>query len=155
MRRKDHPHRVGHYKCYEQELNASGIEFPMKVKNISKFEKQNSTISINLFGYEEKELFPVYITERKKEQHVNLLLILNNDTTHYCLVRNLSRLLASPTKYKCKKFFCDCLHGFTRQDLPEQHEPHCRKNGLEKIRKPSDNNDILYFKDTHYYTWLI
>ena len=147
---KDQPHRVQHYKGYEQELNVSGIEFPMKVKNISKFEKQTPTISINLFGYEEKELFPVYITERKKEQHVNLLLISNNDTTHYCLVRNLSRLLASLTKYKGKKFFCDyCLHGFTRQDLLEQHEPHCRKNGPQKIRMPSDNNDILYFKDIH------
>lgn len=64
---KDHPHHVGHYKDYEQELNVSGIEFPMNVKNISKFKKQNPAISINLFGYEEKELFPVYITKCKKE----------------------------------------------------------------------------------------
>ena len=147
---KDQPHRVQHYKGYEQELNVSGIEFPKKVKNISKFEKQNPTISINLFGYEEKELFPVYITERKKEQHVNLLLISNNDTTHYCLVRNLSRLLASLTKHKQKTFFCDyCLHGFSRQDLLEQHEPHCCKNGPQKIKLPNEHNDILYFKDVH------
>ena len=57
VRRKDNPHRVGHYKRFERELNVSGIEFPMKVKDISKFERQNPTISINLFGYEEKELF--------------------------------------------------------------------------------------------------
>ena len=98
---KDHPFRVQHYKCYEHELNVSGIEFPMKVKDISKFERQNPTISINLFGYEEKELFPVYITEHKKEQHVNLLLISNSDTMHYCLIRNLSRLLALLTNYRC------------------------------------------------------
>ena len=150
VNRKDHPHRVQHYKCYENQLNVSGIKFPMKVKDISKFERQNPTISINLFGYEEKELFPVYITERKKEQHVNLLLISNNDTTHYCLIRNLSRLLASLTKHRCQKFFCNhCLHGFSRQDQLEQHEPHCRKNGPQKIRMPSDNNHILYFMDIH------
>ena len=39
VNRKGHPHRLRHYKGYEQELNVSGIEFPMKVKNISKFEK--------------------------------------------------------------------------------------------------------------------
>ena len=150
VNRKDQPHRVQHYKDYEQELDVSGIEFPMKVKDIAKFEKQNPTVSINLFGYEEKELFPVYIADQKKEEHVNLLLISNNDTTHYCLIRNLSRLLASLTKYEHKKFFCDyCLHGFIRQDLLEQHKPHCRKNGPQKIRMPSVDNDILYFKDVH------
>ena len=107
VNRKDHPHRVQHYKCYEHQLNVSGIEFPMKVKDISKFERQNPTISINLFGYEEKELFPVYITEHKKEQHVNLLLISNNNTTHYCLIRNLSRLLASLTKHNGEGFYCN------------------------------------------------
>ena len=35
VNRKDHPHRVQHYKCYEHQLNVSGIEFPMKVKDIS------------------------------------------------------------------------------------------------------------------------
>ena len=51
------------------------IEFPMKAKDIPKFERQNPTISLNLFGYEEKELFPLYSTKEKKEHHVNLLLI--------------------------------------------------------------------------------
>ena len=47
----------------------------MKVQDIPKFKKQNPTLSINLFGYEEKDLFPVYISEQEREQHINLLLI--------------------------------------------------------------------------------
>ena len=121
--RKDQQHRLQHYKGYEQQLwNRVSNE----VQNISKFEKQNPANSINLFGYEEKELFPVYITDQKKKQHVNLLLISKNNTT----IINLSRRLAQLTKYKCKKFLCDyCLHGLKRlrQDLLEQYEPHCRK----------------------------
>ena len=98
----------------------------MKVKDIAKFKKQNPTVSTNLFGYEGKELFPVCIADQKKEEHVNLLLISNNDTTHCCLIRNLSRLLASLTKHDGKRFYCDhCLHGFVRQDLLEQQ----RKSG--------------------------
>ena len=107
VNRKKNPNLLHHYKGYEQELNVSGIEFPMKVKDIAKFEKQNPTISINLFGYEEKELFPVYIADQKKEEHVNLLLISNNDTTHYCLIRNLSRLLSSLKKHDGRRFYCN------------------------------------------------
>ena len=92
------------YTRYEQELNVNGITFPMKVKDIPKFEKQNPTQpSINLF--EKKDLersFPVYISEREREQHINLLLISNNDTMHYCLINYLSRLWSSLTKHDGK-----------------------------------------------------
>lgn len=89
------------YTRYEQELNVNGITFPMKVKDIPKFEKQNPTrLSINLF--EKKDLFPVYISEREREQHINLLIISNNDTMHYCLINDLSRLWSSLTKHDGK-----------------------------------------------------
>ena len=146
--RRDQPHRLHHYKQYVNELNVGGIEFPMRVNQIAKFERQNTTISVNVFGYEERELFPLYITKEKKEHHVNLLLFSSNETSHYCLIRNLSRLLGPLTKYKGRKFFCEyCLHGFTRRDLLEQHEPHCSKNGPQKIKLPNEDNDVLYFKD--------
>lgn len=64
---KDQTRRVQHYKKYAQELNLSGIEFPMKVHQIPQFERQNPNISVNVFGYEEKELFPVYIRKEKKK----------------------------------------------------------------------------------------
>ena len=148
VHRKDHAQRVQHYRCFEGELNVNGITFPMKVSDVTKFEKQNPALSINLFGYEEKELFPLYITKEKKQHHVNLLFISSNETTHYCLIRDLSRLLRSLTKYKCKKFFCEyCLHGFVREDLLLEHEPHCCKNGPQKIKLPDEGHDVLYFKD--------
>ena len=103
---------------------------------------------MNLFGYEQRELFPLYITKEKKEHRVNLLLISNNETKHYCLIRKLIRLLRSLTKYKCKKYFCEyCLHGFVREDLLLEHEPHCSKNGPQKIKLPDEGHDVLYFKD--------
>lgn len=57
--RRDQPHRLHHYKQYVNELNVGGIEFPMRVNQIAKFERQNTTISVNVFGYEERELFPL------------------------------------------------------------------------------------------------
>lgn len=133
---KDHAGHVRHYTRYEQELTVKGITFPMKVQDIPKFKKQNPTLSINLFGYEEEDLFPVYISEQEREQHINLLVISNNDTMHYCLINNLSRLLSSLTKHDDKRCYCSyCLHGFMRSDLLEQHKPYCSKSKYIEEKK--------------------
>ena len=41
-------HRVYHYKPHESELNMNGIAYPVTVKDVPKFEKQNG-ISVNVF----------------------------------------------------------------------------------------------------------
>ena len=38
-----------------EELNMRGINFPVKLQDIEKFEKQNPEISINVFGFENKQ----------------------------------------------------------------------------------------------------
>ena len=43
--------RVNNYKQYEGELSIKGITYPIAVKQVPKFEKQNN-ISANVFGYE-------------------------------------------------------------------------------------------------------
>ena len=70
---RNQPHRVNHYLRYESELNMEGIQYPVTVQQVTKFERQNPTISINVFGCEDQELFPLYITKQKKEFHMNLL----------------------------------------------------------------------------------
>ena len=51
-------------KQFIEKLDYSSIEFPVTVKQINKIEKQNN-ICINLFGYEEKQKFPIYISKEK------------------------------------------------------------------------------------------
>ena len=51
-------------KTFICQLDYSSIEFPVTVKQINKIEKQNN-ICINLFGYEEKQPFPIYISKEK------------------------------------------------------------------------------------------
>lgn len=43
-----------------------GIQYPVRVQQITKFENQND-ISVNVFGYEDKEIFPMRITKSKKK----------------------------------------------------------------------------------------
>jgi len=61
-------------KQYIEKLDYSGIEFPVNVKQHKKIEKQNN-ININVFGYEEKQLYPIYVSKEKFEDQMNVLLI--------------------------------------------------------------------------------
>ena len=151
------PHRVRHYVEYENELNMTGIPYPVEVNKIVRFEIQNVNVSVNVFGYEENEVYPLRITEhRARAYHVNLLLLSDyNNSTHYCLIRDMSRLLFGMTKNRNKKFFCNyCLHRFcdntnaddARQRL-EAHQVHCSKYGAQKVKLPAENDKWMYFKD--------
>ena len=53
-------------KQYIKNLDYSGIEFPVTVKQYNKIEKQNE-ININVFGYEEKQKYPIYVSKEKYE----------------------------------------------------------------------------------------
>ena len=143
---QDNPHRVTKYIQYVQELNLKGIDMPMKVRQIPKFEKQNE-ISVNVFGYEDS-LYPVHITNFRFPRHVNLLLIANDTATHYCLIKDLNKLLATENKCKNRTYFCPyCLHGFIRQTLLDEHSPHCSKHAPQKIEMPSQHNKWLKFRN--------
>lgn len=62
---KRNPSRVSHYYAYTHKVNMRGIQYPVRVQQITKFENQND-ISVNVFGYEDKEIFPMRITKSKK-----------------------------------------------------------------------------------------
>ena len=56
----------------------SGIEYPVSINSISKFEAQNPDISINVFGYDiednlknesKNEVYPLRITPNKDRLH--------------------------------------------------------------------------------------
>lgn len=46
----------------------------MSVKDYSKLEVQNN-INLNVFGYEDKQFFPIYVSKQKNTDELNLLLI--------------------------------------------------------------------------------
>lgn len=146
--RKDQPQRIHHYTRYENEINMEGIEYPVNLSQVPRVERQNPEISVNVIGFEKNEMFPLYITNDKKELHVNLLLFSQGRHNHYCLIRDLDRLLYSMNRYEHRMFHCIyCFHGFVREDLLEAHEPHCRCHGAQKIRLPDEDQATLAFKE--------
>jgi len=82
----------------------------MTLNQIKKFENLND-ISINVYCIEkQKELLilPIRLTDTKREKHVNLLYMQDDNEGHFASIKNLSRLISSQlNKKKHKKFFCN------------------------------------------------
>ena len=71
-----------------------GIPCPVDIKVIGKFEHQNN-ISVNVYGYDDKKIFPLRITTMADaKHHVNLLYFTAGKTSHYVLAKDLSRLVS-------------------------------------------------------------
>ena len=79
----EHPGRIKKTdREFANNLNYDGIEFPVQEKDFSKIEVQNN-ICVNVFGYENKLVFPVYISDKKFEKYIDLLLLIDENKSHY------------------------------------------------------------------------
>lgn len=139
--------RISKYAEHVGKLDFTGIDFPVRLSQIPKFEVQNQ-ISVNVFGYEDKHVFPLHITQERFEKHINLLLLSDDDKKHYVLIKNLNRLLADQNKCNNGTYFCPyCLHGFTRENLLKEHIPYCQIHAPQKIKMPQGDDKWLKFTD--------
>ena len=136
-------------KIFISQLDYSGIEFPVTVKQINKIEKQNN-ICINLFGYEEKQPFPIFISKEKFTDHMELLLITEGDNKHFVLIKDFNKFMFRQTKHEHRKYFCMyCLQCFSREDVLTEHKNNCITiNGKQAIKMP-EKGDKVYFKNHH------
>ena len=76
----------------EDNLNMEEIEYPVSLKDLNKFEKQNPNISITVLGYEGKSVYPLRNSDSTDREHNIILILMEEDgVKHYCLVKNLSR----------------------------------------------------------------
>lgn len=127
------------------------INFPVSLSKVEKFEKQNN-LSINVFGYEEGHVFPLYLTKMGNgPEEINLLYLSDEKNSHYCWIKSLSRVLGHTRNSHTKLYYCHrCLHGFIRQDLLDSHRPYCERFDFQKVEYPKEGkDDILQFKDYH------
>ena len=69
----------------------------MQEKDFSKIEVKNN-ICINVFGYENKLVFPIYVSDQKFEDSMDLLLLIDNDKSHYVYIKDFNRFMFHKTK---------------------------------------------------------
>ncbi|KYN21953.1 hypothetical protein ALC57_05665 [Trachymyrmex cornetzi] len=77
-----HVERVSSYPHYSTVLNLAGIEFPITLNQIKKFEALND-ISINVYAIE-KGIVPIRLADRKRSKHVNLLYVEDDSFRNHC-----------------------------------------------------------------------
>ena len=137
-------------KQFIENLDYSGIQFPVTVKQYNKIEKQNE-ININVFGYEDKQPYPIYVSKEKYEDCMNLLLITENENKHYVLIKDFNKFMYNQTKHKERKHFCmHCLQCFSSERVLTDHKENCiQVNGTQAIKMPTKDDNILKFNNFH------
>ena len=86
---------------------------------------QNKTC-INVFCYENKIVYPVYLSDQKFDDSMDLLLISDNFRPHYMYIKNFNRFMFNKTKHKGKKCFCkNFLKCFSGGKVLIEHKKDC------------------------------
>ena len=132
------------------ELNYDGIHFPLSQNHYNKVETQNN-IRIKVFGYENGQAFPIYISKGKFDNQMNLLLIAKDETKHYVLIKDFNAFMYNQSKPKEKKHFCMyCLQCFSSERILANHVNNCLTiNGAQAINMPKQGENILKFNNFH------
>ena len=137
-------------KEYEYSLNTKGIDFPMKLKHISKFEKLNPTIpGINVFSVSDNKLYPLRMAEKDCQNTIDLFFFEKDDIFYYALIKSFSRLFRSQiTSNTNNQIFIrkKCFSHFTKDELLQTHILYCSKNETVAVRMPP-RNTMLSFKN--------
>ena len=136
------PQRSSHYDL--DALNLKGCTWSMSIKQVPKFERQNS-VSVNVFTFVGGVVVPAYVTaHRQKPHHVNLLL----HRKHFYYIRSISRLLRGQSHAKhASRLICHfCLCSFGSEIKLRSHLEGCLREG-QRYQMPEPFAAVAKFKD--------
>ena len=148
--REKHSTRINDLKEYENDLNFKGIEFPVKAKDIQKFENQNPNLpGINVFSINDNnKIYPLRLNQKDGKKSIDLFIFSEDEKQHYSLIKNFSRLARSHiTSDRRKIHICKkCLTHFTKKYPFKRHLKYCSKNESVAVKMPSKNT-VLKFQN--------
>ena len=122
-------------RCTQKELS-DGVEFSVREKYFNKIKTKNN-ISINVFCYESKMTFPIFISNQNFKNSMDLLLVTNENKSHYVYIRAFNRFMFH--KYFCKS----CLQCFSCKNVLTEHKEVCLNiNGAQSVRFEKGTNEF-------------
>ena len=88
-----------------------------------------------MFGCENGLAFPIYVSNQKFENSMDLLLLID-DKSHYVCIKDFYRFMFHKTKNKNKKWFCrNCLQCFSSENVLAKHKEDCLSiNGKQSVK---------------------
>ena len=97
----------------------------MQEKDFNKTEVKKN-ICINVFGYENKLVFPMDVSDQKFEDSINLLPLIDYDKLHHVYVKDFDKFMFHKTKNNNKNwFFRSCLQCFSSENVLIKHKEDC------------------------------
>ena len=147
----NHPERVDKDLISKQDtLNMKGIKYPVSFRDIDRFESLNPNISISVMGYNQDErVYPLKVSKYTGCEHdITLMLLKDGENSHYCLIKNMSALIASQiNNHKGTRNIClNCLNSFKCKKSMEEHKEYCYNNECVKTIMPEPGT-FLRFKN--------
>ena len=146
---KIHPERVTKAdKEMINDVDYEGTEFAVSRKDFSKTEKKNN-ICIIAFCYENMLTYPLYLSDQKFKNFMNLLMISDENKSHYVYIKAFNIFMFNKTKCKNKKHFCrNCLQCFSSERVLIKYREVCLKiNGKQSANLKSGSIKFKnYFK---------
>ena len=122
---KEHLERIKKTYKIAEKLDYDETEFPVQEKDFSKIEKKNN-ICINVLCHENGLIFPVYVSDQKFEDSMDLLLLIDDDKLHYVYIKDFDSFMFHKTKNKNKKWFCRSrLQCFSNKNILAEHKEDC------------------------------
>lgn len=159
--RNCHPERVSHYKVHEKKLNFNGLKYPVDLQQISTFERNNKSVSIHVYMFDETSVTvkPIRLSKEIRENHIHLLLLTSESEScdetakprsHYCWIKKLHTLLgAQVSTTEHKRYFCDrCLNNFATEDSLKKHSVYCQSQNECEIKMPTLEKNFVEFKNS-------
>ena len=150
--KKDHQ-RISRLRPYENQHNWEGLEFPVSIKKIDNFEKNNPDIAVNvLFNNKKNEKKNIYTVRRswrngKRKKRLNVLMIVDGEKKHYTAIKNISRLLSklNGKTQHAYYYWTNCLNGFRTESARDKHYEYCSSNGHVSVNMPNEKEKLLKF----------
>jgi len=129
-------------------LNFKDVEYPMKLKDLTKFENINPKIAINVFTIEGEgklrenyTVIPLRISNHSDREHIINLLLYKD---HYCLIKNFNGFMRGKSKKNNSRFYCPrCLNYFSSEVALQKHMEYCNSHDVCKITMPTEDNKKL------------
>ena len=103
-----------------------------------------------MFCYEDKMAFPIYVSDKRFKDSIDLLLLIDDDKSHYVYIKDFGRFMFHKTKNKNKKWFCrSCLQCFSSENVLINHKEGCQSiNGKRSV-------DVGIIKFENYFKQLL
>ena len=82
----------------------------------------------NAFCYQSKLNYPVYISNQKFKNLMDLLIISDETKSYHVCTKDFNKFMFNKTKNKKKKYFCkSCLQCFSSESVLVEHKRICLK----------------------------